>query len=112
MGTVSQAANRGHGAQWQRDPRYGAGAKDQSHDGNDDTQKKASALRPVNPGLVTTREGASPAVVIHKVQEAELDEMWSFVSSKQQPWWLWAALDHRTSQIVAYPLAAARIEYC
>ena len=56
----------------------------------------------MNPVLVTTSEGASPAVVIHKVQEAELDEMWSFVGSKKHPRWLWTALDHRTSQIVAY----------
>jgi insertion element IS1 protein InsB len=41
-------------------------------------------------------------VTIHKVQEAELDEMWSFVGRKQHPRWLWEALDHQTSQIVAY----------
>jgi insertion element IS1 protein InsB len=56
----------------------------------------------VNPTLVTAREGSSPAVVIHKVKEAELDEMWSFVSSKKQPRWLWEALDHQTVRIVAY----------
>jgi insertion element IS1 protein InsB len=41
-------------------------------------------------------------VVIHQVKEAELDEMWSFVGSKQQPRWLWEALDHQTGRIVAY----------
>ena len=41
-------------------------------------------------------------MVIHKVKEVELDEMWSFISSKKRPRWLWEALDHRTSQIVAY----------
>ena len=56
----------------------------------------------MNPVLVTTSEGASPAVVIHKVQEAELDEMWSFVGGKKHPRWLWAALDHQTGRIVAY----------
>jgi insertion element IS1 protein InsB len=56
----------------------------------------------VNPTLVTAREGSSPAVVIRKVKEAELDEMWSFVSSKKQPRWLWEALDHQTGRIVAY----------
>src|SRR5262249_42451763 len=64
--------------------------------------KKAPALHRVNPALGTTGEGSPPAVVIHKVQEAELDEMWSFVSSKKQPWWLWEALDHQTGRIVAY----------
>jgi insertion element IS1 protein InsB len=41
-------------------------------------------------------------VVIRKVKEAELDEMWSFVGSKQQPRWLWEALDHQTGRRVAY----------
>jgi insertion element IS1 protein InsB len=51
---------------------------------------------------VTAREGSPSAVVIRKVQEAELDEMWSFVGSKQQPRWLWEALDYQTGRIVAY----------
>ena len=42
---------------------------------HDHTQKKAPALHPVNPALVTAGEGSSPAVVVRKVQEAELDEM-------------------------------------
>jgi insertion element IS1 protein InsB len=56
----------------------------------------------VNPALVPSAEGEAPAVMIHKVQEAELDEMWSFVGRKQHPRWLWAALDHQTGRIVAY----------
>jgi len=56
----------------------------------------------VNPALGLVREGSSPALVIHKVKAAELDEMWSFVGSKKQPWWLWEALDHQTGRIVAY----------
>jgi insertion element IS1 protein InsB len=28
--------------------------------------------------------------------------MWSFVGRKQQPRWLWGALDHRTGRILAY----------
>jgi IS1 family transposase len=56
----------------------------------------------VNPVLVTVGEGSPPAVVIHKVQEAELDEMWSFVGGKKRPCWLWEALDHQTGRIVAY----------
>jgi insertion element IS1 protein InsB len=54
----------------------------------------------VNPALGMA--GSPPAVGVRKVQEAELDEMWSCVSSKKRPRWLWTALDHRTSQIVAY----------
>ncbi len=32
----------------------------------------------------------------------ELDELWSFVHSKQQVRWLWIALCRRTRQVVAY----------
>jgi len=55
----------------------------------------------VNPALVTGGKGAAP-VVVCKVEEAELDEMWSFVGSKQRPRWLWGALDHQTGKILAY----------
>jgi insertion element IS1 protein InsB len=56
----------------------------------------------VNPVLVTAGGGGETEVVIHKVEEAELDEMWSFVGSKKQPRWLWEALDHHTGRILAY----------
>jgi hypothetical protein len=36
--------------------------------------------------------------------EAEADEMWSFVQSKQQQRWLWHAIDHETREIFAYVL--------
>jgi IS1 family transposase len=36
---------------------------------------------------------------------SEVDEMWSFVQSKQQQRWLWWASDHRTGQVLAYVLA-------
>jgi insertion element IS1 protein InsB len=51
---------------------------------------------------MTVSESATPAVVIRKVDEAELDELWSFVGCKQQPRWLWGALDHQTGRILAY----------
>lgn len=31
-----------------------------------------------------------------------MDEMWSFVGSKSQQWWLWHAIDHQTGQVLAY----------
>lgn len=37
--------------------------------------------------------------------EAEVDEMWSFVHSKDQQRWLGWAIDHRTGQVLAYVLA-------
>lgn len=36
------------------------------------------------------------------IEESELDEMWSYVSSKKNPRWLWHALDRRTGQVLAY----------
>ena len=37
-----------------------------------------------------------------EVEEVELDEMWSFVFSKENQRWLWLALDHQTGRILAY----------
>jgi insertion element IS1 protein InsB len=37
----------------------------------------------------------SAAVVI------EADELWSFVDTKRDPWWVWVALDRDTRQVVA-----------
>lgn len=36
------------------------------------------------------------------VEKAELDEMWSYVSSKKNPRWLWHAIDRSTGQVLAY----------
>jgi insertion element IS1 protein InsB len=41
-------------------------------------------------------------VQLAKVEAAEVDEMWSFVGTKQAPRWLWHALDHRTGKVLAY----------
>src|SRR5262249_44154011 len=35
-------------------------------------------------------------------EDAEMDEMWSFVGSKRQQRWLWHAIDHKTGQALAY----------
>ena len=36
------------------------------------------------------------------VEEAEMDEMWSFVHDKSQQYWLWWAIDHHTGVPLAY----------
>jgi len=41
-------------------------------------------------------------VTIQKIDEAEVDEMWSFVGSKKDQRWLWHAIDHRTGRVLAY----------
>jgi len=43
-------------------------------------------------------------VEIRKVEEAELDEMWSFVGNKAHQRWLWHAIDHTSGEILAYVL--------
>lgn len=43
-------------------------------------------------------------MVIKKVDEAEMDEMWSFVGHKGQQRWLWHAIDHQTGEVLAYVL--------
>jgi insertion element IS1 protein InsB len=44
------------------------------------------------------------AVIVHKVADAEVDGMWSFVGSTSQQRWLWHAMDHCTGQVFAYVL--------
>jgi insertion element IS1 protein InsB len=41
-------------------------------------------------------------VVLQRVDEAEVDEMWSFVGQKKEPRWLWHAIDHCTGRVLAY----------
>ena len=50
-------------------------------------------------------EGLDPSKVIVKIQrvnEAELDEMWSYVGRKDDPRWLWHAIDHESGKVLAY----------
>jgi insertion element IS1 protein InsB len=43
-------------------------------------------------------------VIIQKVSEAEIDEMWSFVGDKEHHRWLWHAIDHDSGAVLAYVL--------
>jgi insertion element IS1 protein InsB len=56
----------------------------------------------LNPDKVT--------VVIRLADEAEVDEMWSFVGKKREPRWLWHAMDHRSGQVLAYVLGRRKDE--
>jgi len=49
--------------------------------------------------------GSTEVDIVPAVEEAEMDEMWSFVGSKRQQRWLWHAIDHQTGQVLAYVLA-------
>jgi insertion element IS1 protein InsB len=41
-------------------------------------------------------------VVIRRVDEAEAEELWSFVGKKKDQRWLWHALGHRSGKVLAY----------
>ena len=49
-------------------------------------------------------------VVIQGVEEAEVDEMWSYVGKKREPRWLWHAIDHRSGHVLAYVLGRRKDE--
>jgi hypothetical protein len=65
-------------------------------------KKKESSLQPVNEGLLQRLDAEQVQVIVHKVEAAEVDEMWSFVGSKSQQRWLWHAIDHYTDHIGKY----------
>ena len=42
--------------------------------------------------------------------ESELDEMWSYVGKKDNPRWLWHAIDHESGQVLAYVFGTRKDE--
>ena len=40
-------------------------------------------------------------MVIRRADEAEMDELWSYVRRKKEPRWLWHAIDHRSGKVLA-----------
>jgi insertion element IS1 protein InsB len=56
----------------------------------------------VNHRLLTLLNPDEVEVVIRRADEAEVDEMWSFVQRKKAQRWLWHAIDHRSGQVLAY----------
>jgi len=56
----------------------------------------------VNRRLLALLNPDEVTVVIRLAEEAEVDEMWSFVGKKKAPRWLWHALDHRSGKVLAY----------
>ena len=59
----------------------------------------------MNEKFLQTTNSTQINVSLGLVQEAEMDEMWSFVQSKKQQRWLWHAIDHASGKILAYVLA-------
>ena len=65
-------------------------------------KKKEPAITQVNERLLKSLDPIQLDVSIRQVEDAEMDEMWSFVGSKKQQRWLWHAIDHQTGDILAY----------
>ena len=70
-------------------------------------EKKEPALTSVNQPLLNTLHPDEVDVVIRRAEEAEVDEMWSYVGKKREPRWLWHAIDHRSGQGLGVCLWAA-----
>ena len=68
----------------------------------DGLKKKEPAVKHVNERLLKCFDPAQFDVIIRQVEDAEMDEMWSFVGSKRHQRWLWHAIDHHTGQVLAY----------
>src|SRR5262249_32807176 len=64
--------------------------------------KKESEIQNVNHALLQELDSENVQVEIVQVNEAEMDEMWSFVKSKDNQRWLWHAIDHQTGDVLAY----------
>lgn len=57
-------------------------------------QVNVRALLELKPHITT--------VSVVRVDEAEADEMWSFVGSKANPRWLWHAIERHSGKVLAY----------
>ena len=62
-------------------------------------KKKEPAIEQVNSRLLRSLDPEQVEVMVHKVEDAEIDEMWSFVGNKRQQRWLWHAIDHHTGKV-------------
>lgn len=57
----------------------------------------------VNEPLIQSLDASKVSVKIETViEEAEMDEMWSFVEKKEIQRWLRHAIDHQTGKVLAY----------
>ena len=64
-------------------------------------RKKESSLSSVNQHRLALFNPDEVEVVIRSAEEAEVDEMWSFVRRKKAPRWRWHAIDHRSGKGLA-----------
>jgi insertion element IS1 protein InsB len=50
--------------------------------------------------------------MIRRVDEADVDDMWSCVGKKQEQRWLWHAIDYRTGEVLASVLGRRQDAVC
>ena len=62
----------------------------------------------MNQPLLDTLYPNEVDVIIQRAEEAEVDEMWSYVGKKREPRWLWPAIDHRSGHVLAYVFGRRR----
>jgi IS1 family transposase/transposase-like protein len=63
---------------------------------------KEDVIEPVNQALLSRLNPDDITAVVQRVDEAEVDEMWSYVGNKDEQRWLWHAIDHATGVVLAY----------
>jgi insertion element IS1 protein InsB len=56
----------------------------------------------VNRPLLDVVDPSTVSVVLNRIDDTEVDEMWSYVGKKQEQRWLWHAIDHRSGKVLAY----------
>jgi insertion element IS1 protein InsB len=64
--------------------------------------KKGAMLTSFNTPLVNTLHPNNVEIHTDRINEAAVDEMWSFVRRKHEPRWRWHAIDHQTGRVLAY----------
>ena len=70
-----------------------------------------SKLWYVNRAYIENHENQELEIDIISVEEAEMDEMWSFVGDKKHECWLWWAIDHNTGEPLAFCFGTREHKY-
>jgi insertion element IS1 protein InsB len=61
-------------------------------------------LATVSPEQIEVEIWRADALAVRRGLASELDAMWSYVTKKTHPRWLWHAIDHHTGKVLAYVL--------
>ncbi len=67
-------------------------------------KKQQKNILQVNPNAIKNLAVNESQIDLCCANEAEIDEMWSFVAKKEEQRWLWYAINHNTSEILGYVL--------